>query len=90
MKLKIKALTNQNVCIDTYTYPPFSDIECELDTKDIPIYSKAFEQWEIIDPVVQVIENIKTIENPKKELSVNKNIDKVKSKPKSNISTKNK
>ena len=52
MKLKIKALTNQNVCIDTYTYPPYSDIECELDIKDIPIYSKSFEEWEIIAPIV--------------------------------------
>ena len=56
MKLKIRAYTNQNVSVGAFDYPPYSHIECELDSKCLPIYAKAFDTWEIIEPEPEVIE----------------------------------
>lgn len=50
MKLKIKAFTNQNVTVGAFDYPPYSNIECELDSKQLPIYARAFDSWEIVEP----------------------------------------
>jgi hypothetical protein len=50
MKLKIKAYTNQNVSIGVFDYPPYSELECEIDSKHLPTYAKAFDSWEIIEP----------------------------------------
>lgn len=77
MKLKIKAITNQNVCVGAFMYPPYSDIEVELDTKQIPTYAKSFDSWEIIDPVVMTIDENKvetTLEtnNDEKQYKQNK------------------
>lgn len=56
MKLKIRAFTNQNVTVGAFDYPPYSDIECELDSKQLPIYARAFDSWEIIEPETIVVE----------------------------------
>ena len=88
MKLKIKALTNQNVCVDTFTYPPNSRIECELDTRQIPTYAKAFDEWEIIDPVVVEAEVVNVESNVTENRNDEKQVDETTIKPSGKNPTK--
>ena len=69
MKLKIRAITNQNVSIGVFDYPPYSTLECEIDSKHLPTYAKAFEEWEIIDeiPVKVEVEDYKLNEVEKED-----------------------
>lgn len=69
MKLKIRAYTNQNVSVGAFDYPPYSNIECELDSKQLPIYAQAFETWEIIEdePIKVKVEDYKLNEVEKED-----------------------